>query len=76
MPPTRDTQVSLMNGEQIKALVASGHVEVGGHTLTHPRLSELSPERQAHEIRENKRQLEALLGHSLLSFAYPLWGYG
>ncbi|WP_219598055.1 polysaccharide deacetylase family protein [Aeromonas salmonicida] len=70
-PTNPDTKISLMNGEQIKALVASGHVEIGGHTLTHPRLSKLPPEQQAHEIRENKRQLEALLGHSLLSFAYP-----
>ncbi|MDX7742776.1 polysaccharide deacetylase family protein [Aeromonas dhakensis] len=66
-----DTRVDLMNGEQLKALVASGHVEIGGHTLTHPRLSKLAPEQQAHEIQENKRQLESLLGHPLLSFAYP-----
>lgn len=66
-----DTRVDLMNGEQLKALVASGHVEIGGHTLTHPRLSTLSPEQQAHEIQENKRQLETLLGYPLLSFAYP-----
>lgn len=66
-----DTRVDLMNGEQLKALVASGHVEIGGHTLSHPRLSTLSPEQQAHEIQENKRQLETLLGYPLLSFAYP-----
>ncbi|WP_017779452.1 polysaccharide deacetylase family protein [Aeromonas dhakensis] len=66
-----DTRVDLMNGEQLKVLVASGHVEIGGHTLTHPRLSKLAPEQQAHEIQENKRQLETLLGHPLLSFAYP-----
>ncbi|MFQ2335972.1 polysaccharide deacetylase family protein [Aeromonas dhakensis] len=66
-----DTRVDLMNGEQLKALVASGHVEIGGHTLTHPRLSKLAPEQQAHEIQGNKRQLETLLGHPLLSFAYP-----
>lgn len=70
-PTNPDTSVSLMNGEQIKALAASGHVEIGGHTLTHPRLSKLSPEQQAHEIQENKRQLEALLGQPLFSFAYP-----
>ncbi|MCF5904058.1 MULTISPECIES: polysaccharide deacetylase family protein [Aeromonas] len=70
-PTNPDTQVSLMSGEQVKALAASGHVEIGGHTLTHPRLSKLTPEQQAREIQENKRQLEALLGHPLLSFAYP-----
>ncbi|WP_204448535.1 polysaccharide deacetylase family protein, partial [Aeromonas veronii] len=70
-PTNPDTKVSLMSGEQVKALVASGHVEIGGHTLTHPSLSQLTAEQQAHEIQENKRQLEALLGHPLLSFAYP-----
>lgn len=70
-PTNPDTKVSLMSGEQIKALAASGHVEIGGHTLTHPRLSQLTPEQQAHEIQENKLQLEILLGHPLLSFAYP-----
>jgi hypothetical protein len=25
-----DTRVDLMNGEQLKALTASGHVEIGG----------------------------------------------
>ena len=70
-PTNPDTRVPLMDGEQLKALVASGHVEIGGHTLTHPRLSQLPSVDQANEIHENKRQLEALLGHPLLSFAYP-----
>ena len=70
-PTHPDTPVALMNGDEIKALVASGHVEIGGHTLTHPRLSTLQPEQQAHEIRANKDRLEQLLGHPLLSFAYP-----
>ncbi|WP_323890249.1 polysaccharide deacetylase family protein [Aeromonas allosaccharophila] len=70
-PTNPDTKVSLMSGEQVKALAASGYVEIGGHTLTHPRLSQLTAEQQAHEIQENKRQLETLLGHPLLSFAYP-----
>nr|WP_100292719.1 polysaccharide deacetylase family protein [Aeromonas cavernicola]PJG60296.1 polysaccharide deacetylase [Aeromonas cavernicola] len=70
-PSNPDAPVALMNGAQIKALAATGHVEIGGHTLTHSRLSKLSPEQQAYEIRENKRQLEALVGYPLLSFAYP-----
>ncbi|MGY3945575.1 polysaccharide deacetylase family protein [Aeromonas tecta] len=70
-PTHPDTPVALMNGEEIRALVASGHVEIGGHTLTHPRLSKLSPEQQAHEICANKNRLEQLLDEPLLSFAYP-----
>ncbi|MCY9838094.1 polysaccharide deacetylase family protein [Aeromonas media] len=70
-PTHPDKPVALMNGDEISALVASGHVEVGGHTLTHPRLSTLAPAQQEYEIRTNKERLEQLLGHSLLSFAYP-----
>lgn len=70
-PTHPDTPVALMNGDEIRALGASGHVEIGGHTLTHPRLSTLAPEQQAREIRANKERLERLLGHPLLSFAYP-----
>ena len=70
-PTHPDTPVALMSGDEIKALVASGHVEIGGHTLTHPRLSTLPPEAQAQEIRANKERLERLLDHPLLSFAYP-----
>ncbi|MGE6295328.1 polysaccharide deacetylase family protein [Aeromonas media] len=70
-PTHPDKPVALMNGDEISALVASGHVEIGGHTLTHPRLSTLAPEQQAQEIRANKERLERLLGQPLLSFAYP-----
>ncbi|USV57699.1 polysaccharide deacetylase family protein [Aeromonas encheleia] len=70
-PTHPDTPVALMNGDEIRVLAASGHVEIGGHTLTHPRLSTLTPALQAHEIQANKDRLEQLLGHTLLSFAYP-----
>ncbi|MBV7416778.1 polysaccharide deacetylase family protein [Aeromonas sp. sif2433] len=70
-PTHPDTPVALMDGDEIRALAASGHVEIGGHTLTHPRLSTLTPTLQAHEIQANKDRLEQLLGHPLLSFAYP-----
>lgn len=70
-PTHPDTPVALMNSDEIRALAASGHVEIGGHTLTHPRLSTLTPALQAHEIQANKDRLEQLLGHPLLSFAYP-----
>lgn len=66
-----DNKVPLMSVEQLKVMADSGHVEIGGHTLTHPKLSELGREQQQYEIEENKRQLEELIGKSLFSFAYP-----
>ncbi|NOH29016.1 polysaccharide deacetylase family protein [Vibrio mediterranei] len=66
-----EKSVNLMNAEQVKQLADSGLVEIGGHTLTHPRLSQLSKEQQQHEIQENKKTLETILGKPLTSFAYP-----
>ncbi|CCN46321.1 putative Glycosyltransferase fused with Polysaccharide deacetylase [Vibrio nigripulchritudo MADA3029] len=68
---TPDRKVELMSREQLKEMSDSGLVEVGGHTLTHPKLSQLDEAQQRHEIKANKEKLEALLGKSLTSFAYP-----
>ncbi len=70
-PQTPEKRFDLMTAEEIKAMADSGHIEFGGHTLTHPHLDTLSREEQFREIAENKAQLEALLGHELVSFAYP-----
>ncbi|HHW4402042.1 TPA: glycosyltransferase [Aeromonas hydrophila] len=70
-PTHPDKPVSLMNDYEIRTLGASVHIEIGGHTLTHPRLSKLTSEQQLHQIQANKQKLEQLLGHSLVSFAYP-----
>jgi peptidoglycan/xylan/chitin deacetylase (PgdA/CDA1 family) len=73
-PTNPDVRVPLLSADEIRALDASGHVEIGGHTLSHAKLNELDAESQAKEIRENKQLLESILGHPMLSFAYP-FGY-
>ena len=73
-PTNPDVRVSLLSADEIRALDASGHVEIGGHTLSHAKLDELDAEAQAREIRENKRAMECILDHPILSFAYP-FGY-
>ncbi|MGR5146588.1 polysaccharide deacetylase family protein [Photobacterium alginatilyticum] len=70
-PENPETQVSLMTKEQIKALADSGVVEIGGHTMSHPKLDNLSRDDQYREIIENKALLEDLLCKPLTSFAYP-----
>lgn len=70
-PSNPEKSVPLMNAEQVKQLAESGQIEIGGHTLTHPKLNTLSDEQQRFEIIENKKALEATLGKSLTSFAYP-----
>ena len=48
-------------------------VEIGGHTVSHPILSRLPPERAAAEIEEGARSIERNLGSAPRTFAYP-WG--
>jgi peptidoglycan/xylan/chitin deacetylase (PgdA/CDA1 family)/glycosyltransferase involved in cell wall biosynthesis len=70
-PTNPDTKVDLLTADEIRALDRSGRVEIGGHTLSHAKLDELPAQEQRREIVENKKQLEAILGHPMVSFAYP-----
>lgn len=49
--------------------------EVGSHTLTHPRLTDVSDGEAAREIEDGKRELEDTLEGEVLSFAYPGGAY-
>jgi peptidoglycan/xylan/chitin deacetylase (PgdA/CDA1 family)/glycosyltransferase involved in cell wall biosynthesis len=70
-----DRPVPLMTPDELKQIANSGYVEIGGHTLTHPRLSKLTTAEQQHQIVENKAVLEKLIGKRLISFAYPYGDY-
>jgi peptidoglycan/xylan/chitin deacetylase (PgdA/CDA1 family) len=70
-PTNPDTRVELLTPEEIRRVDQSGVIEIGGHTLSHAKLDEITPEEQRLEIVENKKQLEAIVGHPLLCFAYP-----
>jgi len=60
----------LMSASQMKELHRSG-IEIGSHTVTHPRLLITTAENARCEIRNSKDTLEQLLGSSVVSFAYP-----
>lgn len=60
-----------MTVDQIKQIDSEGLVTIGAHTLTHPFLGRESDERSFQEITESVIQLENLLGHEVLYFAYP-----
>lgn len=66
----RPTHRPLTAGELID-LANSELIEIGGHTETHPVLSQLSVEAQAQEIRGCRATLEGLVGRSLHAFSYP-----
>jgi peptidoglycan/xylan/chitin deacetylase (PgdA/CDA1 family) len=56
---------------EVAHLAESGLVDIGAHTVTHPKLSDLLPERQQEEIVRGKSELEDVLGRRISSFAYP-----
>jgi peptidoglycan/xylan/chitin deacetylase (PgdA/CDA1 family) len=58
------------------ALLDGGPVEVGAHTVTHPVLSQLSPQRQEDEIVRSKQELESAVDRPISSFAYPYGASG
>jgi peptidoglycan/xylan/chitin deacetylase (PgdA/CDA1 family) len=52
-----------------------GLVAVGAHSMTHPSLPRLSPERQRAEIADSRRRCETLTGGPVAHFAYPFGHY-
>jgi peptidoglycan/xylan/chitin deacetylase (PgdA/CDA1 family) len=72
---TRDGHATL-DPRQLDALAHDPEqVEIGAHSVTHPRLDELTPASIATEVRTSKAQLEQLLGREVSSFAYPYGCY-
>lgn len=60
----------------LEKLSQSPFIEIGAHTVTHPRLSELMLDKQKEEIFNSKRQLETLLKKPIETFSYPFGADG
>lgn len=60
----------LMTPDELQEWESQG-LEIGSHTMTHRRLSQLRDDEQEFEIQKSKQVLEAVLGHTVSSFAYP-----
>jgi peptidoglycan/xylan/chitin deacetylase (PgdA/CDA1 family) len=70
----RPSHRQLTSSELIR--LAEGHlVTIGSHTVSHPKLSMLSLERQRAEIEASKAALEQVLAQPVRSFAYPHGDY-
>lgn len=70
LPPPRPSH-RVMTPDQVGGMVASGLVDVGAHTGSHPDLTTLPPERRRQEIHGSKLELEAWIGRRVEGFAYP-----
>jgi peptidoglycan/xylan/chitin deacetylase (PgdA/CDA1 family) len=66
----RNEQTAMMTNAQLRELAGHG-MEIGSHSVTHPRLPGLPPARLRREVARSKTDLEDLLGRPVASFAYP-----
>jgi peptidoglycan/xylan/chitin deacetylase (PgdA/CDA1 family) len=66
---------SLMTADQVRRVADAG-VEIGSHSLTHPRLPELTDGQLFDEVRRSKRILEEVTGREVTGFCYPYGGHG
>ncbi len=60
----------LMTPEELREAVAAG-IQIGAHTVHHPRLATLPLEAQEREIVDSRQALETLLEAPITAFAYP-----
>lgn len=63
-------ELTPLNWEQIQTLADAGW-EIGSHTCSHPRLTELDDDDLARELSESRAELERRLGRPCRSIAYP-----
>lgn len=64
-----------LTDEQLRAMVQTGLIEIGGHTATHPTLDTCTPEELRQELTANRDTLAQLLGTPPTAFAYPYGRY-
>ncbi|HET8674722.1 MAG TPA: polysaccharide deacetylase family protein [Blastocatellia bacterium] len=60
-----------LSSDELGELGGGGLIEIGCHTITHPKLSALDVSSQRDEISQGKSRLEELLNRRIKSFAYP-----
>ena len=61
---------SLFTPDDLRTLTAAGF-EIGGHTVSHAILTEISPSECAREVSDCKTTLEKILGREVTMFCYP-----
>jgi peptidoglycan/xylan/chitin deacetylase (PgdA/CDA1 family) len=72
--PTSFGRFPAMTAAQVKEMARLGH-EVGAHTVSHPKLSEVPLATAREEMERSKHWLEDLIGAEVGSFAYPKGAY-
>lgn len=65
-----DQLEKMMSAEQVREMAESG-IEIGSHTMTHPRLTLISDDQLRQEMVDSKAKLEDVIGKEVTSFSYP-----
>jgi peptidoglycan/xylan/chitin deacetylase (PgdA/CDA1 family) len=71
LAPATWAQSRPLSQNELRKLGANGLVEIGAHSFSHPALSALPPELQAHELSASKVRLENILGKTVRGCSYP-----
>ena len=69
-----ERELRCMSWTQLGELAANGW-EVGSHTVSHPRLTQLDDARLLEELRDSRRSCEDRLGYPCRAIAYPYGDY-
>src|SRR5207247_6565193 len=64
----------LSTWQQVRELDRFG-IEIGAHTLSHPRLDRIAPDQMEAEVVGSKARIEQQVGHQVDLFAYPYGRY-
>jgi glycosyltransferase involved in cell wall biosynthesis/peptidoglycan/xylan/chitin deacetylase (PgdA/CDA1 family) len=70
-PATLRASHRLLSAEDVRATAQSPLVEIGAHTVTHPRLTALPPAERWREIVESRQRVGELTGVAPAGFSYP-----
>jgi peptidoglycan/xylan/chitin deacetylase (PgdA/CDA1 family) len=71
--PAVEASDTWMTWDMVREMRAAGMV-IGGHTVNHPILGQLPPERQRDEIAGCGKRIKAELGETMRYFSYPVGG--
>src|SRR5690554_3078820 len=75
MPVPNNDQNYSLTEDQLIDVATSSLFTIGAHTVSHPRLPNVSKDQQYQEIIKNKKYLESLIDSSINYFAYPSGRY-
>ena len=69
-----DADCRPMTIDELTSMSSHPLITIGGHTVSHPRLSQMSAKEQFQEISEGRKQLQEWMGVPIPGFAIPFGG--